>query len=127
MFFNKEERMEKKDIDQMLSDFREDFELTFAEVAVISKPNDRDDYEERVIGMNRMRKEMKEVQKGITKVTGETKDISESMNKWLFHFNRDLKDTYFNLMVKGDFDKVIKNIKKLKEMLKDCKISILKK
>ncbi|GAG10040.1 unnamed protein product, partial [marine sediment metagenome] len=53
--------MEKKDINKILEDFREDFSLTFAEVAVISKPNNRFGYEKRVKRMDEMRREMKGV------------------------------------------------------------------
>lgn len=76
---------EKRTIQQMLEDFRKDFGLNYAEVAVIAKP-ESPGYKERVEKMDAIRSEM---------------------NK--------LKNNLYNLMVKGEFDKVRADIAALNE------------
>ena len=96
--------MEKRNTNQMLSDFRKDFDLIFAEVAVISKPNDRDGYEERVRSMDKMRREMK-------KIT----DDKSKLHNLLFIYNNNLKMSYFEAMVEDRFNAVLEDIAKFKE------------
>jgi len=89
--------MEKKDTGQMLRAFRKDFELTLAETALIVKPM-TPGFEKRVRRMDRVRKEMKDVVK------------PEALRKWLFAYNENLGESYFDAMVNGRFDSVINNI-----------------
>lgn len=96
--------MEKRNINQMLSDFRKDFDLIFSEVAVISKPNDIDGHEERVRKMDEMRIEMEEI----------TDDKSE-LRDLLFAHNNNLKMSYFEAMVGDRFNEVLEDIAKFKE------------
>jgi len=90
--------MGKRNINQMLKAFRCDFELTYAEVAVIVKPDEISGYEKRVRRMDKIRREMKEEAK------------PEAMQRWLFANNKNLGMSYFDAMVAGQFDSVIEDI-----------------
>ena len=96
--------MEKRDINQMLSDFRKDFDLIFPEVAIIVKPNDIDGYEKRVRRADKIRREMEK-----------TTDNKSKLHNLLFAYNNNLKMSYFEAMVKDRFDAVIEDIAEFKE------------
>jgi len=83
----------------MLKAFRCDFELTYAEMAVIVKLDEISGYEKRVRRMDKIRREMKEI----------TDDKSE-LRDWLFANNKNLGMSYFDAMVAGQFDSVIEDI-----------------
>lgn len=106
--------MEKKDIEQMLRDFRTDFLLTYADLALIVKSEEvlregapKEEtlkLEKKARGMDKIRRELKEI----------TDDKSE-LNKLLLAYNKKLKMSYFYAMREGGFKEVLADIRAFKK------------
>ncbi len=86
--------------------FKKDFNLTDEELAQLAHPG-MPDFKARVWAMFKVRNEMRNLIR--------PRKRRKAMRKWLFAHNGILGDTYYNLMVKGEFDKVLGCIWALKE------------
>ena len=97
--------MREKSPIEIVQKFKEDFQLSFEELKKIEKfePNNAEKFRKIAGRLDRIRTEMADIM-----------PAGKSLRKWLFARSRRLGDSYFNLMVKGHFDKIIEDIMDIK-------------
>lgn len=96
--------MDEKDTNKRLEDSKKDFLLADEEMNEIVKPEFSEQKKAKIARrLDQIRKEMIDIM-----------SPGKPLRRWLFTPNKKLGNNYFNLMVKGDFDKILENIIEIK-------------